>query len=102
MMKHLGRCLLLSFVLAVFTATPVMARELMVCIVDKKIDDNRALPGGVFALPGSKVRCSLGIGTDEDTFETTLKALYLKRWTLIDVQQGAMDGKPYGIYYLDK
>jgi hypothetical protein len=104
MKKFFGSGLVLLFILAVvtITATPVMARELMVCIVDKKIPDNIVLPGEVFALPGSKVRCSLGIGTDEDTFETTMKALYLKRWTLIDVQMGLQDGKAYGIYYLDK
>jgi hypothetical protein len=104
MKRFFGSGLVLLFILAVVTvmATPVMARELMVCIVDKKIADNRVLPGEVFALPGSKVRCSLGLGNDDDTFETTMKALYLKRWTLVDVQEGLLDGKAYGIYYLDK
>ena len=102
MKKLCCACLAMTIALVSLGVPAATATELLVCVLDKKIEENRVLPGGNFALPGSRVRCSMGVGDEADTFEATLQVLGKNNWSLVSVVKEEFEGSSYGIYYFQR
>ena len=83
-------------------AGPVLAKEIMVCVLDRSIPDNIALPGDLLALPESKLKCTQYSGKPEETRTLSLRELYKKKWTLIEVVNSVKAGERYSVYYMEK
>jgi hypothetical protein len=83
-------------------AGPVLAKDIMVCILDRSIPDNIALPGDLLALPESKLKFTQYSGKPEETQTVSLRELYKKKWTLIEVVNSVKAGERYSVYYMEK
>ena len=98
------RKVLFSLTLAgtLLAAGPALAKDIMVCILDRTIPQNIALPGDRLALPESKLKCTQYSGKPEETQTVTLRQLYKKKWTLIEVVSSVKAGERYSVYYMEK
>jgi hypothetical protein len=56
----------------------------------------------MLALPESKLKCTQYSGKPEETQTLTLRQLYKKKWTLIEVVSSVKAGERYSVYYMEK